>query len=329
MNEGTIDLVAGADAERAQREHQRVGAVGHAGGVARAEVGGELALEGGDLRAEDERAAVDAPRRSSRRSAGAAARAASSCRTAGRASSERRSGVPQVLARDVVGANMRMPHILVAAYRGDARHRGPCRRGARLGSRRLRARSTPASRRSPTAASAPRTSSSSTPPTPSTSARPPTARAPAAPPSTNGCDTGSLPLGTPRRGRRRQQARHARLQLVAGHAGSRRDRCRHLRLQRPRTGQARPGRLREGQPVDPVLGRPDRHHRHRRPGRQGALLRQLLAAPGHHAAQPEGGPQPRPDRRRLEPRGLHRLARASPATRAARSSTATARRSAC
>ena len=39
---GHDDLVAGADAERAQREHQRVGAVGDAGGVARAEVGGEL-----------------------------------------------------------------------------------------------------------------------------------------------------------------------------------------------------------------------------------------------------------------------------------------------
>ncbi len=44
----------------------------------------------------------------------------------------------------------------------------------------------------------------------------------------------------------------------------RRGRRRHLRVQRPRAGQARPGRLREGQPVDPVLGRPDRHHRHRR-----------------------------------------------------------------
>ena len=56
---GDDDLVAGPDAERAQREHERVGPVGHAGGVARAQVGGELALEGGDLGAEDERAAVD------------------------------------------------------------------------------------------------------------------------------------------------------------------------------------------------------------------------------------------------------------------------------
>ena len=86
---GDDDLVAGPDAERAQREHQRVGAVGHAGGVARAEVGGELGLEGGDLRPEDERAAVDDLgdlRVDLRR---AAARAASSCRTAGRPSPER------------------------------------------------------------------------------------------------------------------------------------------------------------------------------------------------------------------------------------------------
>ena len=36
---------------------------------------------------------------------------------------------------------------------------------------------------------------------------------------TDGCDSGSLPVGTRRRGRRRQPARHARLQLVADDAG--------------------------------------------------------------------------------------------------------------
>jgi hypothetical protein len=56
---GDDDLVARPDAERAQREHERVGPVGDAGGVAGAEVGGELLLEGLDLGPEDERAAVD------------------------------------------------------------------------------------------------------------------------------------------------------------------------------------------------------------------------------------------------------------------------------
>ena len=43
------DLVAGADAQRAQGEQQRVGAVGDADGVRRADVGRELALERLDL----------------------------------------------------------------------------------------------------------------------------------------------------------------------------------------------------------------------------------------------------------------------------------------
>ncbi len=42
-----------ADAERALREADGVGAVGHAGGMARAQVGGELGLERLHLRAED------------------------------------------------------------------------------------------------------------------------------------------------------------------------------------------------------------------------------------------------------------------------------------
>ena len=53
------DVVAGADAERAQRDRDRVGAVGDADGVPRAEVGRELVLERGDLGAEDERPAVE------------------------------------------------------------------------------------------------------------------------------------------------------------------------------------------------------------------------------------------------------------------------------
>ena len=242
MNDGTTTSSPGPDAERAQREHQRVGAVGDAGGVARAEVGGELGLEGGDLRAEDEAAAVDdlgdlrVDLRAQRRER--------------RLRVEQRDGHPKSLegvracetgesrkfSRAMsFGANMRMPHILVATIAADARHRGPGRRGARLGPRRLRPGPSRRPDRTPTAVSARanfvffdarRTTS--------TSARPPTAPAPAARPSTNGCDTGSLPLGTPVDGRRREQARHARLQLVARDAGGRRDRRGHLRLQRPR-----------------------------------------------------------------------------------------------
>ena len=52
------DLVAGADAERAQRDGERVSAVGHADCVAGAAVGGELLLEGADLGAEDEHPGV-------------------------------------------------------------------------------------------------------------------------------------------------------------------------------------------------------------------------------------------------------------------------------
>ena len=53
------DIVAGPDAHRAQGDRQRVGAVGDADDVIDAEILGELALEGRDLRAEDEPALVD------------------------------------------------------------------------------------------------------------------------------------------------------------------------------------------------------------------------------------------------------------------------------
>ena len=45
MNDGHDDVVARADAERAQRQDDRVGAVGDADRVRRADVGGELGLE--------------------------------------------------------------------------------------------------------------------------------------------------------------------------------------------------------------------------------------------------------------------------------------------
>ena len=48
------DLVAGPDAQRAQREHQRLGARGDADGLAGLAVGGEVGLEVLDVRAADE-----------------------------------------------------------------------------------------------------------------------------------------------------------------------------------------------------------------------------------------------------------------------------------
>ena len=59
VNAGQIDLVAVADPERVEREHERVGAVGDADRVLDAEVLGSLALEALDLGAEDEAAAVE------------------------------------------------------------------------------------------------------------------------------------------------------------------------------------------------------------------------------------------------------------------------------
>ncbi len=54
VNEGQIDLVARPDPQSAQGDRDGVGAVGHPDRVPDAQVGGELALEGLDLRPEDE-----------------------------------------------------------------------------------------------------------------------------------------------------------------------------------------------------------------------------------------------------------------------------------
>ncbi len=76
----------------------------------------------------------------------------------------------------------------------------------------------------------------------STSARPRTAREPAGRPKPTAAAAARCRSARPVEGDRRQQTRHARLQLVADDAGKRRDRSRHLRLQRPRAdrGSTRP-----------------------------------------------------------------------------------------
>ncbi len=62
MKEGQIDLVACADPERVEDEHERIGAVGDADRVLDAEELGRLALEALDLGAEDEAAGSRASR---------------------------------------------------------------------------------------------------------------------------------------------------------------------------------------------------------------------------------------------------------------------------
>jgi hypothetical protein len=107
---------------------------------------------------------------------------------------------------------------------------------------------------------------------------------------TDGCTSASLPIGTPVDITAADHPGNARLHLVADHAELRRGGPRHLRVQRPRTGADRPGRRREGQSVDPVLGRPDRRehvrHRARRPGPQ---LRQPELRGGITVLSPKEG----------------------------------------
>ena len=52
------DIILGAEIERPQRQHQRIGAAGDADAMAAADIGGEVALERLDLGAEDIAAAA-------------------------------------------------------------------------------------------------------------------------------------------------------------------------------------------------------------------------------------------------------------------------------
>ena len=120
---------------------------------------------------------------------------------------------------------------------------------------------------------------------------------------TNGCLAESLPLGTPvtfneggslvSEGTVVGQGTLVYSSWLTMHE-PRHHRRQHLRLQRPRAGQGRRRRRRQGQPVDPVLGRPDRHrhqrHRRRRPGLH---LRQLQPPLRHQPALAAHRHQPR------------------------------------
>ena len=158
----------------------------------------------------------------------------------------------------------------------------------------------------------------------STSARPRTARAPAAQTETNGCDSGSLPIGTAGRGQRRQPARDAGLQLVADDAGMGEtdpDACQYndfalVKLDPADVGSVNPSVPGFGGPTglgSSAAGLGDTVY----------TLRELVAARGVTTAEPEAGHR-RPGRgQRLEPHRLHGDPGRSRATRAADSWTTT------
>ena len=114
------------------------------------------------------------------------------------------------------------------------------------------------------------------------------------PPRDPGRDPGRLQAGRPR------------VQLLAGDERCQRAGPVHLRLQRLRAGAGRPGRPRQGEPVAAALGRAAGHQQHRRGHARADLLRgQLRPAPGHRAPDAQERPQPRHERARLGPPGLH------------------------
>jgi hypothetical protein len=118
---------------------------------------------------------------------------------------------------------------------------------------------------------------------------------------TDGCSSGSLPLGTPVevKGASRPGTLVYNSWLTMQANGG--DRPRHLRLQRPGADQDRPRRRRQRQPLGPWLRRANRHRHRRRSRLDRLLLRQLRAAWRHRQAQPQAG-RHRPERRqRLEP----------------------------
>ena len=106
---------------------------------------------------------------------------------------------------------------------------------------------------------------------------------------TNGCDAGSLPLGTPveitgasKPGTLAYSSWIAMQQRGETNAG-------RLRVQRLRARADRPGRRGQGQPLGARLRRAGGRGRSQREPRRRVLLRQLLAARRDHAAQPQAG----------------------------------------
>ena len=123
---------------------------------------------------------------------------------------------------------------------------------------------------------------------------------------TDGCDSASLPLGTPVEidGASQPGTLVYNSWIAMQHAGeTNADTCAYndfalVKLLGRRCGvrQSDRSRLRRPGGPRPVRGRTRRHR---------LLVRQLLAAAGHHQAQPEAGRRRRERRQRLEPHRLH------------------------
>ena len=107
---------------------------------------------------------------------------------------------------------------------------------------------------------------------------------------TNGCDSGSLPIGTHGRDRerRRQPGTMVYNSWIAMQAAGETDAdaCAFNDFALVRV---RSRRRREGEPVDPVLGRTDRHRPTSSPAREGLHLRQLVAACRRRPAEARRG----------------------------------------
>ena len=123
---------------------------------------------------------------------------------------------------------------------------------------------------------------------------------------TNGCDSGSLPTGTPVEVRGAGQpgtmVYNSWLAMQAkGETDP--DTCAYNDFALIRLNPADHAKV---NPSVPLLGRSERGRRDHAAARQGLLVRQLEPARRRHAAEPEGGLQPRRRRGRLDALRLHR-----------------------
>ena len=126
--------------------------------------------------------------------------------------------------------------------------------------------------------------------------------------ATNGCEAGSLPTGTPVEVDGASQPGslvYSSWVTMQANGEADADTCQYNDFALIKLNAADYGKV---NPSIPFWGGPTGLTDTVAPDRQGALVRQLVAAPRHHAAVAEGGPEPGPGRRRLEPHRLHGLA---------------------
>ena len=127
--------------------------------------------------------------------------------------------------------------------------------------------------------------------------------------STDGCTSGSLPIGTPVDigGSKPGTMVYNSWLTMQSKGETNADTCAYNDLALVKVDPADAGSV---NPSIPLLGRPDRcQQRRHRHGRHRPQLRQLRAARRRHPAQHQAGQERRRRRQRLEPHGLHRDAR--------------------